>query len=254
MYLDRWSERSKHDPEARAAQRLLEAINALAQRNSRRRKPMTVQLSHDQRQDIVNRYASTRWYARLYAPFRSLTERQVRWGIRICNVVLAIFVSGFMVVMVGGYFKEMDAVAQLSPEDQRDYTYMVRGMRYSDIYKLGTEVLKKEDPLEALPPVVRLHLVIEACRRKKWHELDWDVELRKMHPRSPLEELDYLHCLYWVILQIGTVIGGGGAMFSDRVLDLREVRQGNETSAKERERFVEMEPTSLPARTQRSFF
>ncbi|AYU78066.1 hypothetical protein conserved [Leishmania donovani] len=254
MYLDKWNEKSKYDPEARAAERLLAAINGLNKRNSRRRESMTVQLSDEQRQEIVNRYASTRWYARLYAPFRGMTERRVRWGIRICNVVLLVLVSCLIVVIVVSYFKEMDAVAHLSPEDQRDYAYMVRGMRYSDIYKLGAEVLKKEDPLEALPPAVRLHMVIEACRQRKWHELDWDVELRRMHPASPLEEWDYLHLLYWGILQIGSLTGGGGVMFSDRVLDVREVRHGSAESAEERERFVEMGPTSLPARTQRTFF
>ncbi|KAG5507669.1 hypothetical protein JKF63_06618 [Porcisia hertigi] len=254
MYLEKWRDKSKHDPEARAAQRLLAAINGLKKRNSRRRGPMTIQLSDDQRQELVNRYVSTRWYAQLYAPFEGLTERRLRWGIRFSNVALVLLVSCFIVVILLSYFKEMDAVAQLSPEDQRDYAYMVRGMRYSDIYKLGAEVLKKEDPLEALPPAVRLHIVIEACRQKKWHELDWDVELRKMHPASPLEEFDYLHCLYWTMLQVGAVTGGGGTIFSDRVLDLREVRHGNAESAEERTRFLELEPTSLPARTQRTFF
>ncbi|GET87852.1 hypothetical protein, conserved [Leishmania tarentolae] len=254
MHLSKWGEKSKHDPEARTAQRLLEAINGLNKRNSRRREPLTVQLSDTQRQEIVNRYASTRWYARLYAPFRSWSERRVRWGIRICNVVLVFIVSCLIVVVVASYFREMDAIAQLSPEDQRDYAYMVRGMRYSDIYKVGAEVLKREDPLEALPPAVRLHMVIEACRQKKWHELDWNVELRKMHPASPLEEWDYLHLLYWAILTIGSLTSGGGVMFSNRVLDVREVRHGSAESAEEKDRFVEMEPTSLPARKQRTFF
>ncbi|KAG5481101.1 hypothetical protein LSCM1_06781 [Leishmania martiniquensis] len=254
MYLDRWREASRHDPEARAAQRLLLAINALSKRNSRRREPMTVCLSDKQKQEIVNRYASTRWYARLYAPFQNWTEQHVRWTIRFCNLVLAALTVCSLVVILAAYFKEMDAVAHLSPEDQRDYAYMVRGMRYSDIYKLGVEVLKKEDPLEALPPEVRLHMVIEACRQKRWHELNWDVELRKMHPGSPLEELDYMHCIYWGILQIGALISSGGVLFSDRVLDLREARHGNAESTEERDRFVEMEPTSLPTRTQRSFF
>ncbi|KAG5481744.1 hypothetical protein CUR178_07097 [Leishmania enriettii] len=254
VYLDKWRETSKHDPDARAAQRLLAAINALNKRNSRRREPMTVCLSEEQKQDIVKRYVSTRWYARLYAPFQNLTERRVRWGIRFSNVVLTVLVTCFFMVIIVAYFKEMETVAHLSPEDHRDYAYMVRGMRYSDIYKLGAEVLKKEDPLEALPPEVRLHMVIEACRQKQWHKLNWDVELRKMHPGSPLEELDYLHCLYWAILLVGALVGGGGALFSDCVLDLREARHGKAESVEERERFVEMEPTSLPTRTQRTFF
>ncbi|KAK7199200.1 hypothetical protein NESM_000890200 [Novymonas esmeraldas] len=254
MYLSKWGDKPAHDPDARASQRLLSAINGLNKVNRRRRTPMVVQLPDDLRQTIVARYAATRWYARLYAPFQSVTEPQLRWGIRLSNVVLVILICAFIVVMLASYYTEMDAVAHLSPEDQRDYAYMVRGMRYSDIYKVGAEVLRTEDPLEALPPAVRLHIVIDACRQRRWHEMDWDVELRKMHPGTPLEELDYLHVLYWTMVYIGGATGGGGVLFSNRVLDVREVRQGNSESTEERDRFVEMGPTALPATTQRTFF
>lgn len=254
MYLERVTGKSKFDPDARAAQRIIDAVNGLRQRNSRRQSPMTVQLSEEEKQEIVSRYAETRWYAALYRPFRHITDRQIRWTVRISHIGLLLICVGFLVMVLLVYMKEMDMVAKLSPEDQRDYAYMVQHMRYSDIYNTGKVVLDRDDPLEALPPEVRLHMAIEACREKKWHELDWEVELRKMHPKTAMEEYDYLHLFYWTMMEVGRAMTGGGSLFSDRVLDVQRARQGVGETPEERDRFVEMEPTALPAKTKRGFF
>jgi hypothetical protein len=255
MHLERIKKGSSpFDPDARAAQRVIDAVNGLRRRNSRRRGPMSLQLSDDEKQGIVNRYAETQWYAALYRPFRNITERQIRWTLRLAHVGMILLLFGFLIVVFVVYAKEMDTVARLSPEDQRDYAHMVQGMRYSDIYYAGKRVLESDDPLEALPPEVRLHMALDACREKNWHKMDWNVELRKMHPDSALEEHDWIHIFYWVVMEVGRAIGGGGGLFNDRVLDVREVRQGNAESPEERDRFVEMEPTALPTKTKRGFF
>lgn len=255
MHLNEWKGKPRHDPEARAAQRLLEAISGLRKRNSRRRVPMAVELSDEQRKDIVNRYVSTRWYAKLYAPVRNVTDGQVRWLKRLCHLCLIVIACVAVGLSLYGYYLEMDAVQQLSPEDQHDYAYMVRGMRYSDIYYCAEPVLKKEDPLEALPLPVRLHIVIEACREKKWHEVNWETELRKMHPGTPLQEFDYIHICYWVMMELGRIVyGGGGSLFNDRVLDLREAHHSGKEPEVERNRFVEYGPTQRPPQKGRGFF
>ena len=254
MYIDRMRKKSPYDPDARAAQRLIDAVNGLRRRNARRQDPMTVQLSEEEKQEIVNRYSETRWYGPLYRPFRHITERQIRWTLRISHVGLLVLLVGYLAMVLVVYTKEMDTVARLSPEDQQDYAYMVQGMRYSDIFNTGKVVLDRDDPLEALPAEVRLHMVIDACREKNWHRVDWDVELRKMHPNSAFEDRDYLHIFYWMIMDVGRAIAGGGGLFNDRVLDVQEVRHSGEESPQERNRFVEMEPTELPTKTKRGFF
>ncbi|KPA78628.1 putative mitochondrial hypothetical protein [Leptomonas pyrrhocoris] len=254
MYLERMNGKSQYDPDARAAQRLIDAVNGLRRRNPRRQDSMTVQLSETEKQEIVRRYASTRWYGALYNPFKHVTEGQIRWGLRLGHIGLALLILAFLVCVLLAFTKEMDTVAKLSPEDQRDYAYMVRGMRYSDIYKVGKAVLDSDDPLDALPPEVRLHIVIDACREKRWHQVDWDMELRTMHPKSAWEERDVLHLLYWTVAEVGRAMSGGGGLFTDRILDVGKVRQGSAESPEERDRFVEMEPTAMPTRTTRGFF
>lgn len=254
MLLQKVGDKSPYDPDARAAQRLIDAVNGLRTRNARRKEPMVVQMPIEQRQEIVNRYVETRWYAPFYRPFQSLTERQIRWSSRIAHFMLFVLTAMFILIVFFAYRKEMETVAKLSPEDRRDYAYMVKGMRYSDIYNTGKAVLDRDDPLEALPPEVRLHMVIEACREKKWHQIDWDVELRKMHPKSAYEERDFIHCLFWIVLDVGRAMVGGGALFSDRVLDVERVRQGLDEPAEAQNRFVELEPTAKPAATKRGFF
>ncbi|KPI86843.1 hypothetical protein ABL78_4079 [Leptomonas seymouri] len=254
MYLERSHAMSQYNPDARAAQRLIDAVNGLRRRNSRRQDPMTIQLSEEEKQAIVNRYASTRWYGPLYRPFEKITERQIRWALRISHIVLLLLLVGFLVVVMLAFMREMDTVAKLSPEDQQDYAYMVQGMRYSDIYKAGKAVLDRDDPLEALPPEVRLHMAIEACRDRGWHKIDWAVELRTMHAKSAWEDGDFTHLFYWMVMQVGRAMSGGGGLFNDRILDVQRVREDGTESPQERDRFVEMEPTAMPITTKRSFF
>ncbi|KAG8346688.1 hypothetical protein ERJ75_000931900 [Trypanosoma vivax] len=210
--------------EERCTAHFLQAVEKLHGKRRRRAEGLTLQLTAEQQHDIVNRYAKTRWFGILWHPFRNVTERQFKWWRRIAHLFLLIVtLLGFAVTMLL-YYREMEAVLQLSPEDRRDYEHIVTGMRFSEIYSLSMEVLKREDPLEALPAPARYRLLLEAARAKGWHQIDWALEARTRYPRSPLEDMDFIHLFYWSVMYTGLAVTGGGELFSDRFGDLVQVR------------------------------
>lgn len=253
-FLNSWRGRSKYEQDIRSTQRLLDAIAGLQQKNKRRRDPITVQLSDEQKREMVNSYAGQRWYWWVYYPCRNVTDRQLKWWARWSKLGLAVLVCACYGLLLYLYYCEMDVFVALSPEDQRDYIYFVLNMRYSDFYKAGKAVLDRDDPLVALPPAVRCHMAIEACREKGWDKVDWGVENRRLHPHSALEEGDYIHLLFWAMMYLGSAISGGGVIFSDRVMDVSESYRGAKEREEERDRFVEAEPTALPVSMKKSFF
>ncbi|EAN93230.1 hypothetical protein C3747_228g16 [Trypanosoma cruzi] len=211
--------------EDRSTSLFLQAVQMLSGKRRSRDVRLTLQLTPEQQQDIVNRYARTRWYGFIWYPFRNVTERQFKWWRRFAHFALLIVALFGLAVALVLYYREVEAVLRLSPEDRYDYQKMVTGMRYSEIYRLSMEVFQKEDPLEALPAPARYHLLIEAARKKGWHRVDWELESRTRYPRSSLEDMDFIHLFYWSIMYIGSLVTGGGELFSDRFGDLMEVQE-----------------------------
>ncbi|EAN92221.1 hypothetical protein C3747_2g672 [Trypanosoma cruzi] len=217
--------RETDSKEDRSTSLFLQAVRMLSGKRRSRDVRLTLQLTPEQQQDIVNRYARTRWYSFIWYPFRNVTERQFKWWRRFAHFTLLIVALFGLAVALALYYREVETVLRLSPEDRRDYQKMVTGMRYSEIYRLSMEVFQKEDPLEALPAPARYHLLIEAARKKGWHRVDWELESRTRYPRSSLEEMDFIHLFYWSIMYIGSLVTGGGELFSDRFGDLMEVQE-----------------------------
>nr|CCC94301.1 conserved hypothetical protein [Trypanosoma congolense IL3000] len=211
--------------EERSSAYFLKAIEKLKGKNKSRKEAFAMKLTIEQQQEIVNHYARTRWYGFLWHPFRNITERQFKWWRRITHFLLMIVSICGVVVALVLYYREVEAVLQLSPEDRRDYQHIVTGMRFSEIYRLSMEVLRKEDPLEALPAPARYRLVLDAARKKGWHKVDWELEGRTRYPRSPLEDMDLIHLSYWAVMYIGAVVTGGGELFSERFGNLMEVER-----------------------------
>ncbi|EAN78646.1 hypothetical protein, conserved [Trypanosoma brucei brucei TREU927] len=211
--------------EDRSTARFLKAVELLNGKRRSRKEGITMQMTAEQQHDIVNRYAQTRWYGFMWYPFRNVTERQFKWWRRIAHLALIIVGLTGVVLALVMYYREVETVLLLSPEDRSDYQKIVTGMRFSEIYRLSMEVLGKEDPLEALPSPARYHLILEAAREKGWHKIDWELEGRTRYPRSAVEDLDFIHIIYWAVMYIGSAVTGGGELFSDRFGDLIEVRQ-----------------------------
>ncbi|ORC92732.1 uncharacterized protein TM35_000034850 [Trypanosoma theileri] len=230
------------DPsEDRSTSRFLLALQQLNGKRRSREQKMTLQLSAEQKHDIVNRYAQTRWYGFLWYPARNITERQFKWWRRFAHLALIVLMLFGLFIALLLYYREMETVLLLSPEDRRDYQHIVSGMRYSEIYHLAMDVLQKEDPLEALPAPARYHLILEAAREKGWHQIDWELEARTRYPYSPLDEMDFIHMFYWGVIYIGSVLTGGGELFSDRFGNLMDVK-GEYRRREMEESFVEHGP------------
>ncbi|ESL11171.1 hypothetical protein TRSC58_01088 [Trypanosoma rangeli SC58] len=210
--------------EDRSTSRFLQAVQMLNGKRRSRNERLTLQFTPEQQHDIVNRYAKTRWYGWIWHPARGVTERQFKWWRRFAHLALLIVTMSGLGLALVLYYHEVKTVLLLSPQDRHDYQKIVTGMRFSEIYGLAMEVLRKEDPLEALPAPARYHLLLEAARAKGWHQIDWEVEARTRYPRSPLEEMDFVHLSYWAIMYIGSVVTGGGELFTDRFGNLMEVQ------------------------------
>ncbi|KEG09077.1 hypothetical protein DQ04_05861000, partial [Trypanosoma grayi] len=167
--------KNEEPDEDRITARFLQAVQQLNGKRRRRNESLTLQLTEEQRHDIVNRYAQTRWYGFLWRPARNVTERQFKWWRRFAHLALLVVVLFGLGTALLLYYREVETVLQLSPEDRRDYQHIVTGMRFSEIYNLAMEVLRKEDPLEALPMPARYHLLLEAARARGWHTMDWEL-------------------------------------------------------------------------------
>lgn len=213
------------DKEDRSTDRFLQAVQRLNGKRRSRDERLTLQLTAEQQHDIVNRYAQTRWYGFFWYPVRNVTERQFKWWRRFAHFGLLIIILLGLALALGLYYREMGTVLLLDPEDRHDYQKIVLGMRFSEIYHLAMDVLRKEDPLEALPAPARYHLILNAAREKGWHRIDWALEARTRYPRSPIEDMDFIHLFYWGVMYIGSVITGSGELFSDRFDDVAEVRE-----------------------------
>ncbi|CCW64929.1 unnamed protein product [Phytomonas sp. EM1] len=237
------------DPANRGTKRFLLAIEEMFGRSKKRSEKMTVHLSEDQRHEIVARYASTRWWGRLYYPFRNISDRQIKWSRRISRVLMMVILIFVSIIIFVLYFQEVRVVGLLSPEDRRDYIHIVNGMRLSEVYKLADEVLAKEDPLMALPAEERCHLFLEAAREKNWHLIDWEVEARSRYPRSALDDFDLVHLTYWLCMTVGSTLTGSSTYFTDSFgLAERTKRQEAELSS------LEFDPKALPEKKKRGFW
>ncbi|EPY34999.1 hypothetical protein AGDE_00614 [Angomonas deanei] len=149
------------------------------------------------------------------------------------------------------YGWETDQILQLSNEDQEDYLFLLNHVRYGDIYKLMEEVIKKQDPLGALPPPAIMHLTLEEARRLGWMTTDWELKNRTLHPQNALMEGDIYHLFYWGTLTLGSLFGGGGAMFSKGAADLALLRSTSKVEGD----FVEtVEGPKTRAESKRGFF
>lgn len=204
----------------RSTSRFLQAAKALHGKKKGERVAFTALLSDEQKLAIVNKEIESKWWARFwYRPFRHVTDHRIRTTKRILHVFLFVFSVTFFLASVYLYREEMKILESLAPQDKADYIYLITNMRFSDVWHMAMEVLNKEDPLEALPPAARYHLAMEEARKRGWTStVDWEVEQRVLHPNSALEEGDYLHVFYWVMMYIGSIASGGGSVFTTRFL------------------------------------
>lgn len=205
---------------SRSTGRFLQAAKALHGKKKGERLAFTALLSDEQKLAIVNKEIESKWWARFwYRPFRHVTDHRIRTTKRILHVFLFLFSVVFFSASVYLYREEMKILKSLTPEDRADYIFLITNMRFSDVWHMAMEVLNKEDPLEALPAPARYHIALEEARRRGWTSyVDWEVEQRVLHPNSALEEGDYLHVFYWVMMYIGSVASGGNSFFSTRLL------------------------------------
>ncbi|CCW69590.1 unnamed protein product [Phytomonas sp. Hart1] len=236
------------DPTNRSTTRFLMAIEEMFGKAQKRGEEFAIHLSEDQRNEILMQYISTKWWGRLYYPFRNITDKQIRWSSRIAHVLIVVFFLFTLVIILFMYFQEVRIVELLSPEDRRDYIHIMKGMRISEVQKLNDEVLTKEDPLMALSPVDRCRLFIEAARLKNWHRIDWEVESRNRYPNSALDDLDYYHLIYWMCMTVGSVLTGGSTYFTD-TFGLAERTKKLEAEFAS----VELDPKALPESNKPEF-
>lgn len=209
-----------------------------------------IRLSEAEQRIILNRYVENKWYGHIFQRFNNIPL----YRIRIARNTAATLGGVFIVLIIGMfcylYYKEMECVLMMSDEDRRDYVFMVMSMRYSDIVRVGMARVNTEDPLGALPDPARMHIVVEACREKGWHTTDWERELRVMHPLTAIEECDYEHIIYWMMMYVGKFLSFSGSYFSDQFYNLSE-RRDQERKREQREEFTQAEPIALPEKKSR---
>lgn len=236
-----------HTMAQRSTSRLMQAARSLNGRRRASHTAFTTLLSDEQKLEIVNQKIESKWWARAwYRPFRHVTDHQMRSTKRGLHLALLVFTVALLGVVVYLYRAEMLMVASLSPQDREAYIFLVMHMRYSTFYEMAMEVLKTEDPLEALPPGARYHVALEEARRRGWTSasaIDWEVKARELYARSALEDGDWVHLTYWAMMYIGSAAYGGSGFFSSRVLgDATEA-----TRRAEEERILTPQPSIGPA-------
>lgn len=204
---------------SRSTARFLQAAKTLHGRKKGQSSAFNALLSDEQKLAIVNREIESRWWARWwYSPFRNVTDHRLKMIKRFLHFCLLLCSVTSFCVCVYVYRDEMRIISSLTPQDRSDYIYLASNMRYSDLWNMGMEVLNKEDPLEALSPAARYHLVLEEARRLGWTTTDWALAVREKHPHSALEEGDYIHVMFWMMMYVGSYAVGGGVLFSTRTL------------------------------------
>ncbi|EPY28533.1 hypothetical protein STCU_01063 [Strigomonas culicis] len=247
-------DRAQNDPRRRSTIRLLNAIQQLQGKNRRRDARTTIQLTEEQQLEVAAQFAATRWYGRVYHPFRNITAFQLKLAYRGSMALLLVLAIAAVTLACYLYYGEVDGLLQLDRQDRLDYVYMVKGMRYSDIYRLLAEVRAREDPTGVLPPPALLHLMLEEARARGWHTMDWEVEVHKMHPRSPLEEMDWIHLTYWSVMLIGKLWSGGNTFFAEDFTQLVKSRVAGMRERANAGSFVEEGPVTREKAPKKSFF
>jgi hypothetical protein len=158
---------------------------------------------------IVEGVMKRRWWWPLYAPFHRFKGSTLHSVRSLGSIVLCVIIAIEFIVAYNFVVAERIMVEELSPEDRELYvTMLLSGLRYSELFCIGLELLQREDPHEALPAEARVHIVLEEARRRGWDKLNWDEEEHRRYKTSPLFDMDVYHLGYWGCMYVGYLLSG----------------------------------------------
>ena len=172
-----------------------------------------VTLTDSQQRDIVNAFAETKWYGIFWRPFRNVNYQQAKRYYYLANVGLVVSIIVLFATAMQVYQTEIGIFLELTPEEQLDYQHIVMHVPMGRIKAVGDEALALIDPDEQLPIVDRGRILLDALRKKGWHEREWDDDASREFPPW-YEDYDYIHALFWASMWIGSVCTAGGAYYS----------------------------------------
>lgn len=193
--------------------------------------PETMQLSENEQQHVVNAYATTRWYARLWQPLKSLNYKSLRRWSYFASFLFTICFIGVMCCVIMLYRLELLAFQNLSDEEKAAYFAIVMHMRYSEVHRFGKALLKDTDPYEILPHEHRTQLVVQGMMKNGMHQHDWDQYQREHCKTTPWQEKDWIHLAFWAVMYFGRSVTGGTSFYPAEFGDTELVAQASRQKA-----------------------
>ena len=173
----------------------------------------TVSLTESQQHDIVNAFAETKWYGIFWRPFKNVNYRQARRYYYMANFGIVVSIIVLFATAMQVYQTEISIFLELTPEEQLEYQHIVMHVPMGRIKAVADEAIGAVDPDDQLPIVDRGRIMLDAMRRKGWHEKDWGADGARDFP-AWYEDYDYIHALFWTSMYIGSICTGGGTYYS----------------------------------------
>jgi thiosulfate reductase cytochrome b subunit len=193
--------------------------------------PETMQLSENEQQHVVNAFASTKWYSRLWSPMQSLNYKSLRRWNYFCAFIFTICFIGIFMCIIVLYRNELVAFQCLSEEEQAAYHAIVMHVRYSEIHHFAVKVLKDSDPFQILPHEARLQLVVTEMMKAGWHMRDWTEFRREQYKTTPWKDKDWIHMAFWAIMYFGRSCTGSSTFYTASFGDVEERVRANKNKA-----------------------
>jgi hypothetical protein len=193
--------------------------------------PETMQLSENEQQHVVNAYASTRWYARIWFPLKALNYKSLRRWNYFAAFLFTICFIGFFCCVVMVYRLELVAFQCLSDEEQAAFLAIVMNMRYSEIHRFGKKLLKDADPFEILPHENRMQLVVQGMMNEGMHKHDWVQYQREHNKTTPWQDKDWIHLGFWAVMYFGRSVTGGLSFYPSEFGDVNYAIQSMKQKA-----------------------
>ena len=164
-----------------------------------------ISITEDQQIDLVRNHVRSKWWGKGAMFFVNMMPPSVvKRRLKIWRFITAMLLILLLLAVAGFYFVEMYTFGQLSAEDRVTYRHCILHMRQADFRKLAFEVVKAQDPDGFLPYDEQMSLVAFELRKRGLDKLDFEMEYRTRD--SVLEELDWMHIIYHLWLEIAKMV------------------------------------------------
>ncbi len=164
-----------------------------------------ITITEDQQIDIVNETFKDRWWGKaVMRAIRYMPPSLIKKRLKVLRWVIILMFLCLLGTAAGAFIYELILYGRLEQVDRDTYRHVMTGMRKSDLMKIGYEVEAKEDPSGLLKMHELVALMLKEIRNRGLDKVDFELEYRRRG--SPLEELDWIHLTYEVLMKTGAFV------------------------------------------------